>query len=263
MNYGETLWSDLFAGRRSTMSCLEPAVLAVETSLDLAMERRRHTVYRLDGGSGTDDKLSWLIDRGYHVIAKGYSATRARALARRVVRWDPYGADAFIGAVSSPVDYGRPVQVIVKKWLLKGQWQTSFYVSTLKLPSKQAVMRVYDERGGAEIEQFREDKSGLYLSERRKRTWQAQKTLVLLTDLTHNLLADFRYRGLAGSSFAQWGRKRIVRDLLQIPGLLSFDGTELKRIDLLAAHPYAEELITCLKTYCSSSPGELKPPLFA
>jgi hypothetical protein len=238
------------------MSCLEPAVQAVETSLDLAPERRKHVVYRLDGGSGTDEKLTWLISRGYQVIGKGYSASRAHALARRVVRWDPYGSDAFLGLVPSPVDYGRPVQVIVKKWLHKGCWQVSFYVTTLKLPSKQAVMQAYDQRGGAEVEQFREDKSGLHLSERRKRSWQAQKTLIRLTDLAHNLLADFRYRGLTGSRFATWGLKRIVRDLLQVPGLLCFEGTQLKRIDLLASHPYAKELIQCLETYYASPFGE-------
>jgi hypothetical protein len=55
------------------------------------------------------------IGRGYQVIGKGYSANRAHALARQVVRWDPYGTDAYVGLVPSLVDYGRPVQVIVKK----------------------------------------------------------------------------------------------------------------------------------------------------
>ena len=256
IHYHETLWSELFAGNRSTMSCLQPAVLAVETSLDLAPAQRKHVVYRLDGGAGTDDKLRWLIGRDYHVVAKGYSGQRAHALARQVTRWDPFGADAFLGAVASPIDFGRPVQVVVKKWLLKDQWQHSYYLTTLKLPSKQALMRSYNLRGGAEVEQFREDKGGLHLSARRKRTWQAQKSLVRLTDLAHNLLADFRYRGLAGSRFDQWGLKRIVRDLLQVPGQLYFQGAELKRIELLATHPYANELLACLEQYSTSTFGE-------
>lgn len=256
IHYHETLWSELFAGNRSTMSCLEPAVLAVETSLDLQPAQRKHVVYRLDGGAGTDDKLRWLISRDYHVVAKGYSGQRAHALARQVTRWDPFGADAFLGAVASPVDLGRPVQVVVKKWLLKDQWQHSYYLTTLKLPSKQALMRSYNLRGGAEVEQFREDKGGLHLSARRKHTWQAQKTLIRLTDLAHNLLADFRYRGLAGSRFHQWGLKRIVRDLLQVPGQLHFQGAELKRIELLATHPYAYELLACLEQYSTTTFGE-------
>ena len=43
----------------------------------------------------------------------------------------------------------------------------------------------YNQRGGAEIEQFRADKSGLHLSARRKRDFSAQKALILLTDLAH------------------------------------------------------------------------------
>ena len=238
------------------MSCLEPAVLAVESSLDLALARRKRTLYRLDGGAGTDDKLRWLLGRGYHVIAKGYSGRRAQVLARQVSRWDPYGVDAFLGSVAPPAHFGRPVQVIVKRWLHKGKWQHSYYVTTLKLPSKQALMSHYNLRGGAEVEQFREDKTGLFLSARRKRTLQAQKALVRLTDLAHNLLADFRYRGLTSSRFADWGLKRIVRDLLQVRGRLYFQGAQLKRIELQASHPYAEQLSEILETYCSSPFGE-------
>jgi hypothetical protein len=114
----------------------------------------------------------------------------------------------------------------------------------------------YNQRGAAEIEQFRADKDGLHLSSRRKRSSQAQKAIVLLTDLTHNLLADFRYRALADSRFASWGLKRIVRDLLAIPGRLYLNGSQLKRIELLASHPYAEELIICLEKYCSRPFGQ-------
>ena len=128
--------------------------------------------------------------------------------------------------------------------------------TTLTLPSKTALMNLYNLRGGAEVEQFREDKGGLHLSARRKRTFQAQKTLILLTDLAHNLLADFRRRGLTPSRFARWGLKRITRDLLSMPGRLAFQGAELKRIDLLATHPYAEELLICLEKYCSGPFGE-------
>jgi hypothetical protein len=256
INYHETLWSDLFAGNRHTVECLEPAILAVETSLELGQPQRKRTVYRLDGGSGTDDKLRWLLARDYQVVAKGFSGRRALVLAQQVTRWDHYRTDAWLGSVVSPVDFGRPVQVVVKKWPQNQTWKYSYFVTTLHLPSKTALLDLYNLRGGAEVEQFREDKGGLHLSARRKRTFQAQKTLILLTDLAHNLLADFRYRGLAGSDFADWGLKRIVRDLLQIPGILVFEGGKLKRIDLLTTHPYAEAMLICLEKYCSTAFGE-------
>ena len=236
-----------------TVTCLVPAVLAVESSLDLGLAQRKRTVYRLDGGAGTDEKLKWLIQRDYQFIAKGFSGKRAFALAQQVVRWDGYDPTCWLGRVSSPIDFGRPVQVVVKKRLHKQDFKHSYYVSTLPFPSKKALMDRYNDRGGAEVEQFRADKSGLFLSARRKQSFAAQKGLVLLTDLAHNLLADFQYRAFADASFADWGLKRIVRDLLAIPARLHFRRSQLYRIDLASSHPYAEELLICLKNYCSRS----------
>jgi len=237
------------------MQCLQQAVLAVESSFELASEERRRTLYRLDGGSGTDENLSWLLARDYQVLAKGFSGKRAKALAAHVSRWDVYDDQSCLGWVDPPFDLGRPVQVVVKRRLHKGQLKHSYYVTTLSFPSKRALMTRYNQRGSAEIEQFRADKDGLHLSARRKQRFAAQKALILLTDLAHNLLADFLSRGLAGSRFTDWGLKRIVRDLLAIPGRLYFQSGQLKRIELLASHPYADELIICLERYCSGRFG--------
>ncbi len=238
------------------MECLQPAVLDVESSFELSEQQRKRTLYRLDGGAGTDGNLSWLLERDYQVLSKGFSGKRAHALARDVQRWDTFDDQAWLGNVTPTFNLGRPVQVLVKKWLHKGQWKHSYYVTTLTLPSKRAFMDKYNQRGGAEVEQFRADKSGLHLSARRTRSFEAQKALVLLTDLAHNLLSDFRYRALRNSRFASWGLKRIVRDLLAIPGRLYFEGGQLKRIELLATHQYTDELIICLEKYCSGHFGE-------
>ena len=113
-------------------------------------------------------------------------------------------------------------------------------------------MAAYNKRGAAEVEQFRNDKSGLHLAVRRKRRLAAQESLVLLTDLAHNLLADFHHRALVGSCFESFGPKRIVRDLLAIPGMVMFDeASQVKSIDLLKSHPYAERLLICLERYGS------------
>jgi len=250
------LWSDLFPGSRTTVKCLQPAVIGVETSLDLRPQQRKRTIFRLDGGAGSDGNLIWLLQRDYHIIAKGYSGKRAYALAQQVSRWNVYRPDCWLGWVPAPIDFGRPVQVMVKKWLHNKEWKHSYYVTTLPFPSKQAFMARYDLRGGAEIEQFRADKSGLFLSARRKQSFTAQKALVLLTDLAHNLLADFHDRALDDSRFAHWGLKRIVRDLLAMPARLRFRQLQLYRIDLLKSHPYAKELLICLEKYCSTPFGE-------
>jgi hypothetical protein len=251
INYHETVWSDLFPGNYLTMQCLQAAVLAVESSFDLGPAERKRTLYRLDGGAGTDENLGQLLARDYQVLAKGFSGKRAKALAAQVQRWDPYEPEAWLGRVTPTFDLGRPIDVLVKKRFHKGKWKHSYYLTTLTFPSKKAFMDSYNLRGGAEVEQFRSDKSGLHLSARRKQCFTAQKALIRLTDLTHNLLADFRYHGLANSPFAQWGLKRMVRDLLAVPGRLYFEAGQLKRIELLETHPYAEALIICLERYYS------------
>ena len=250
VSYRETLWSDLFPGNQLTMQCLQQAVLGVESSFELAPSQRKRALYRLDGGSGTDENLRWLLDRGYQVLGKGFSGKRAKALADHVSRWDTYEDQSWLGWVNPTFDLGQTVNVVVKRRLHKGKLKHSYYVTTLSFPSKRALMDRYNQRGGAEIEQFRADKSGLHLSARRKRNFAAQKALILLTDLAHNLLADFHSRALADSHFADWGLKRIVRDLFAVPGRLHFQSGQLKRIELLASHPYADELIICLEKYC-------------
>ena len=78
-------------------------------------------------------------------------------------------------------------------------------------------MAFYIQRGGAEIEQFRNDKSGLNLIARRKQGFLAQKGYILLTVLAHKLLADVYHQALIGSRFEGYGPKRIIRDLLRMP----------------------------------------------
>jgi len=225
--------------------------MAAETALELAPDQRKRIVWRLDGGAGSDDHIRWLLERGYHVVAKGMSNRRAEALANRVRRWDAY-QDAWLGEVEPPISYGRPLRVFVKRRLKEGAFCHSYYLSTLSLPSKGLFMTCYDARGGAEVEQFRNDKAGLSLEARRKRSFLGQKGYILLTDLAHNLLADFYAKALVGSTFEGFGLKRIVRDLLNFPGHLVFDQRgRLVRVELLSLKQFARELSICLERYCS------------
>lgn len=249
IRYRETLWSEVYPGNQHTVRCLRPAVRGAEKALELAVAQRKRTVWRLDGGAGSDVQLQWLLDRDYHVMAKGMSNRRAGALARQVSRWDAY-AGYWLGEVASPVDFGRPVRVFVKRRCKDSKFVHSYYITTLSLPSKGHFLACYDQRGGAEVEQFRNDKSGLGLVARRKRSLMAQKGLVLLTDLAHNLLADFYHQALVGTRFAGYGPKRIVRDLLATPGNLVLEAGELQRIELLSLKQFSPELLICLERYC-------------
>ncbi len=159
------------------------------------------------------------MGRGYQVSVKGFSGRRAENLAKQVTCWNPYGA-AWLGAVDCPVDFGREVTAWVKRRVEKGQFRHSCYLSTVKLRSLAAQMALYDQRGATEIEQFRNDKQGLHLSARRKHGFLAQKAIILLDDIAHNLLADFQARALRDSPFSGHAAKRIVRDLFAIEGRL-------------------------------------------
>jgi hypothetical protein len=203
----------------------------------------------MDGGAGSDEQLIWLLGRGYQTMAKGISNRRAKALARQVCRWDAYD-QYWLGEVSSPVDFGRSVRIFVKKRFKDDGCRYSYYVSTLSLPSKGLFMNYYNQRGGAEVEQFRNDKSGLNLTARRKQRFLAQKGYILLTDLAHNLLADFHHRALVGSRFEGYGPKRIIRDLLHIPGKLSFTDGKIAKIELLSQKHFSKDLLICLERYC-------------
>jgi hypothetical protein len=248
----ETIWSEVYPGNYHTLHCFKPAVEAAETALELSAEQRKRTVWRMDGGAGADDELRWLLSKDYQVMAKGYSNRRAEALAAQVGRWDPYPENAWLGEVKPQVDYGRPVHVFVKRRLKEGQFLHSYYVSTLALPSKGSFLQLYDARGAAEVEQFRNDKSGLSMEARRKHSFLGQKGYILLTDLAHNLLADFHHRALAGNRLEAYGLKRIVRDLLTVPGRLVFsDDQKLVRVELLSQNQFAKDLAVCLLRYVS------------
>ena len=250
VKYGETVWSNLYAGNQHTVRCLKPAVLATESALELGPQQRKRVVWRMDGGAGSDENLRWLLARGYQIMAKGLSNRRAEAWANQVTRWDAY-QDVFLAEILPPLDLGRPVRIFIKKRLKADKFCYSYYVSTLKLPAKGCFMSLYDRRGGAEVEQFRNDKLGLHLASRRKNRFLAQKALILLTDLVHNLIADFHHKVLIGTKFEPFAHKRIVRDLLQIPGYLFFENDHLKRIELLKSHPNSKPLLICLEKYIS------------
>lgn len=225
--------------------------MAAETALDLSAKQRKRTVWRLDGGAGSEEEIRWLLERDYHILAKGLNNRRSHALARQIQRWDPY-RDILLGEIPSPAGYPRPVRIFIIRRQEKGQLHHNYYVTTLKLPSKKRFLAAYEARGGAEVEQFRGDKQGLGLSARRKRSLLGQKAYILLTDLAHNLLADFYHQALVGTRFECYGIKRIVRDLLATQGLLTFNDHQLQKVDLLSQTQFSADLLFCLQKYCST-----------
>ena len=52
------------------MHCLEAAVQSAELALELTSAQRQRTIWRLDGGSGSEKELHWLVERGYQIVAE-------------------------------------------------------------------------------------------------------------------------------------------------------------------------------------------------
>ena len=250
VDYQETIWSELFAGNQHTVNCLPHALQGVQSSLDLDQKQRQRTVWRFDSGGGSEDNFRLLLQNGYHVHAKGLSNSRAAALAKQVVRWDAHD-NIWLAEVKPTFDLGRPFRLFVQRRRKNDKFLHSYFFSTLTLPSKKNFLHLYQERGGAEVEQFRQDKSGLAMAVRRKASFNGQSGYILLTDLAHNLLADFKRHALPGSRFEQYGIKRIVRDLLCLPGTLVFDNQgKLTYVKLISQKQNSSDLLICLERYC-------------
>ncbi len=69
----ETLLSQVYAGNQHGAATLRASVQATEELLALTPAQRRRTVWRTDGGFGSDDNINWLLGRGYQVLSKGYN----------------------------------------------------------------------------------------------------------------------------------------------------------------------------------------------
>lgn len=223
-----------------------------ERSLYLSKKQKQQVVLRFDGGSGSDDNCIWILARKYQVLGKGYSGKRASVWAKHVKRWDKYSDKSWLGNIEPLVDYNCPIKIFIKKRLTKKGYHYSYYVTTLITLSKTELMKLYDDRGEAEVEQFRGDKGGLHLETRQKSGLQAQKGIITLIDLAHNLLADFYHKALVGSKYHGYGNKRIIRELLAIPGKLIFSSGKLQKVELLSGHENSREMLKCLKKYCQN-----------
>src|SRR5437762_2257938 len=92
-------------------------------------------------------------------------------------------------------------------------------------------------------------KSGLGITKRNKKRFEAQRLLMLLGTLAHNLLVWSR-RWLCrrsdptlASRLQHYGRKRMVRDLYHISGMLSFDRLGRLRAIALTSSSLLAQLI--------------------
>jgi hypothetical protein len=264
--YEEIVVKRLFSGTTQLTAALQPLVEAAETALDLSPEKRQRTLLRIDSGGGSVDDINWLLERGYLVHSKDYSGKRAESLAQSVQDWvnDPRNTGRQVGWVTEETGrYCRPVcRVAVRCPKKNGQWAVGVILSTLspeqvlaltgqppeRKHDPQAVLLAYvyfyDLRGGGVETEIKEDKHGLGTAHRNKKRFEGQQMVCQLEVLAHNLLIWARtWLAPYAPKIAKLGLLRLVRDALQVSGLIVFSpAASIQKIILNSADPLAKEL---------------------
>ena len=195
-NTQEIIAEELYPGNRLSCQVFVEMVQQMEQVLGInTKEQRRHICLRLDGGFGTDKNINHALWKGYHLLAKMFSGNRARVLAQSVEHWVDMPADSDgprqVGWVKKPHRYGRKTrQLAIRKpnKKKKGGYTYVVLVITDMKADLFTVLRSYDARSGVPESSFCQDNQGLAQRKLRKHQFAAQQMLVLLSQLTHNLI---------------------------------------------------------------------------
>lgn len=270
--YQEIVVDRLYAGTVQLNAALPELVQAAEQVLAFDAFKRYRTICRIDAGGGTLCDVNWLLSRGYQVHGKDYSSQGVAHLVKSVKQWvaDPLHSDREVGWVElATSEYICPVRRLALRFKNKkanGQWGYAVLISSLpalalleltgqpqQAASDQyavalALAHFYDQRGGGVESEFKEDKDGLGLTSRNKKSFWGQVMLVQLGVLAHNVLIWAReWLKAAQPKLSSYGLKRLVRDLMTISGLVCYSQAgRVERIVLNRADPYAHLMARAL-----------------
>lgn len=223
---------------------------AIDAFLGLRVVQKAPTILRSDAGFGSDANLEAALAGHWQVVTKSSGGRRPAALARQVsatgwLELRPH--DRWLAPVTAPVVFTRPVQWLALRWRpQQGKLKHSTVVCSVNTWSPAEVIAYDDARGACDTE-IQADKGGLLLSRRRQKVLAAQATLVLLTDLAHNLLAWVTPWMFPAGPLAHFGPTHWSQDVLTLPGHLIFDHQQRVEVHLNALHPYAAEVAAGLE----------------
>lgn len=220
-HYREPLDLFLHAGNVHSAAPLEEIVQTLEQAHGWQRNTRRTICWRLDSGYGSDGKLSWLMRRGYRVVAKGLSDKRAAAWARSI----PDSTWRRVHSTQDVYERGRtPKLTSPHRCLLIRTHRTklpgyrySYLASNLeKWVRPKGHVLFYNQRQGIEKE-LQQIKTVLGLKHKRKRSFNGMQALALLTLIANLEMIWFR-RELRLNHL---GLKRFIRDVLKTPGFVA------------------------------------------
>jgi hypothetical protein len=205
---------------------------------------------RSDSGFGSDYNIDSVLDEGWQVLTKSYGGKRSARLLRELpeAEWLAIGNNRWVTRAFQPPTYLKPVQYLLLKWLNeKGETKQSGVICSVLEWDLAQVIACYDDRASCET-QIQADKGGLKMCKRRKARLDAQESLILLTDIAHNLLSWASTWMFPEGIFRTFGTTRWVEDLFAIPGGLIFNEQgRLLEIQLNREHPYSEAVVAGLE----------------
>jgi hypothetical protein len=247
------VWETVVSARIvESLAVLQEAIQAAEALLGLAgdsdesQRKRGRTEIRLDSSWGSEAMITWLLSRGYHVTGKFKSNGRVRKLVSGITTWSATSSPGReVAVVPEPVEFVRPLaQYAVRtpsKEQTSGYYHAVLFTSRTEL-SMQEVVDHYDGRAGMEAD-LKGDKQGLGLATIRKHRLVAQKIVILLTQLAHNvLLWARRWLSKTVPRFDDYGIVRLMQQVWAIPGRLKLIGQQVQRIRLRSIHPRTRDV---------------------
>ena len=263
-NTQETVWETVVGGRTAeSLSVLQEAIQAAEHRLRLqgenkeAQAKRARTEIRLDSGWGSDAVITWLLSRGYQVTGKFKSAQRVHKLIGGITAWQSTSSPGReVAELPKPITFDRPLlQYAVRtpsKEHKEGYYHAVVFSSRTDL-SMMGVVEDYDKRAGMEAD-LKGDKHGLGLGVIRKRRLPAQKLVVLLMQLAHNVLIWARqWLSERAPRLHAFGIVRLIQQVWAIPGRVKLLDRNVQRIRLRGEHPRARDVCQAFGPLLDSS----------
>lgn len=249
----ETIWETVASGRTAeSLAVLQEVIQSAEHLLggegesEQAKAKRARTEIRLDSGWGSEAIITWLCERGYQVTGKFKSSGRVRPLVRAVTTWYPTSSPGReVAPVPQPRAFVRPLQQYAVRTPSKkhesGYYHAVVFTSRTDL-SMREVVEHYDGRAGMEAD-LKGDKQGLALAVIRKQRLAAQKLVVLLIQLAHNVLLWARqWLVQSAPRLRQYGIVRLIQQVWAIPGRIKLTDKGLQRVRLRGTHPRARDV---------------------
>jgi hypothetical protein len=212
--YEEVITDLLYPGNFNMKHTLEETIISVEHILEISKEQRSRIVIRVDSGGGSQEKINWMLSRGYQILTKE-NFRKAEFYSHGVKNWiaDNKHPGRELGLLTVDIeDFPCSVRRIVIRWpedktgkmkhhCLITTLEPQDVVDLLNLPpntindEKKLVLayaHLYDLRSGAIEIEIKESKQGIGINKRSKKRFEAQKMVTLLNSLAHNSTFIFR-----------------------------------------------------------------------